>query len=36
MRTVMFESSQGDKHFKDCEPDFRIGDHRELLRLLGV
>ena len=36
MRTVMFESSQGDKHYKDCEPDFRIGDHRELLRLLGV
>jgi len=36
MRTVMFESSQGDKHYQECEPDFRISDHRELLRLLGM
>lgn len=36
MRTVMFESSQGDKHHGDCQPDVRIKDHRELLRLLSV
>ncbi len=36
MRTVMFDSDQGTKHHEGCSPDFRITDHRELLRLLGI
>jgi putative hydrolase of the HAD superfamily len=36
MRTVMFDSDQGTKHYEDCEPDYRITDHRELLQIMGI
>jgi putative hydrolase of the HAD superfamily len=36
MITVMFDSDQGTKQHEDCVPDFRITDHRELLRILAV
>ncbi|UFS59176.1 HAD family hydrolase [Subtercola endophyticus] len=35
MRTVLFESDQGTKHYRDCVPDHTISDHRQLLRILG-
>jgi putative hydrolase of the HAD superfamily len=36
MRTIMFVSDQGTKHYEDCEPDYRITDHRELLQIMGI
>jgi putative hydrolase of the HAD superfamily len=36
MRTIMFDSDQGTKHYDDCAPDFRITDHRELLQIMGI
>jgi putative hydrolase of the HAD superfamily len=36
MRTIMFDSDQGTKHYEDCAPDFRITDHRELLQIMGI
>jgi putative hydrolase of the HAD superfamily len=36
MRTVLFASDQGRKHYRDRVPDFTISDHRELLTILGV
>jgi putative hydrolase of the HAD superfamily len=36
MRTVMFASDQGTKHYQDCVPDHTITDHRELLGLLDT
>jgi putative hydrolase of the HAD superfamily len=36
LRTVMFESDQGVRHFADSAPDFSITDHRELLKIVGL
>jgi putative hydrolase of the HAD superfamily len=36
MRTVMFDSDQGTKDFRDCVPDHTITDYRELLPILGL
>jgi putative hydrolase of the HAD superfamily len=36
MRTIMFDSDQGAKHYEDCEPDYRITDYRELLQIMGI
>jgi putative hydrolase of the HAD superfamily len=36
LTTVMFDSDQGTKHFRDTVPDQRITDHRELLEILGL
>ncbi len=36
MRTVMFDSDQGAKHYQDCTPDYRITDFRQLLHILGT
>jgi putative hydrolase of the HAD superfamily len=36
MRTVMFDSDQGTKEFRDCIPDHTITDHRELLTILNL
>ena len=35
MQTMMFDSDQGAKTYRDCVPDHRITDYRDLLRLLG-
>ncbi len=32
----MFDSDQGTKVYQDCEPNFTITDHRDLLAILGV
>ena len=36
MRTVMFNSDQGEKSYRDTVPDHIIGDHRELLAIVGL
>jgi putative hydrolase of the HAD superfamily len=36
MRTVMFASGQGEKSYRDTVPDHIIGDHRELLAIVGL
>ena len=36
MQTLMFDSNQGTKEYKDCAPDHRITDYRDLLTLLGI
>jgi putative hydrolase of the HAD superfamily len=36
MRTVMFDSDQGTKAYRDCAPDYTITDFRDLLRILGL
>ncbi len=36
MRTMMFNSDQGTKSYKDCVPDYSIDDHLQLLELLGM
>jgi putative hydrolase of the HAD superfamily len=36
MQTVLFDSDQGTKHYRDCVPDHRITDYRDLLVLLGA
>jgi putative hydrolase of the HAD superfamily len=36
MRTVLVDSDQGRRSYRDCVPDFTIRDHRELLRILGI
>ena len=35
MQTAMFDTDQGAKHYRDCVPDFRISDFRELPGLLN-
>ncbi len=35
LRTVMFDSDQGKKAYRDCVPDYTISDLRELLAILG-
>jgi putative hydrolase of the HAD superfamily len=36
LTTVMFNSDQGDKTYRDCAPDYTITDFRELLQILGL
>jgi putative hydrolase of the HAD superfamily len=36
MRTILFDSDQGTKHYEDCAPDYRITDHRQLLQITGI
>lgn len=36
MTTVMFDSGQGTKEHRDSVADYRITDHRELLRILDL
>ncbi len=36
MTTVMFDSDQGAKTYRDCQPDYTITDFRDLLHLLGL
>jgi putative hydrolase of the HAD superfamily len=36
MRTIMFDSDQGTKHYEDCAPDYHITHHGELLEILGI
>ena len=36
MMTVMFDSDQGKKAYRDCVPDYTITDLRDLLTILGV
>jgi putative hydrolase of the HAD superfamily len=36
LTTVMFDSDQGTKEFEGTVPDYRVTDHRELLRILAV
>src|SRR5262249_50540366 len=35
LTTVMFNSDQGAKAYRDCAPDYTITDFRALLRILG-
>ena len=36
MKTLMYNSPQGDKSYRGVSPDFTITDYRELLNILGV
>ena len=36
MKTLMFNSPQGEKSYADIVPDFTITDYRELLPILGI
>jgi putative hydrolase of the HAD superfamily len=36
MQTLMFDSNQGAKEYRDCLPDHRITDYRDLLSLLEL
>jgi putative hydrolase of the HAD superfamily len=36
MHTVMFDSDQGTKHYRDCVPDHTITDWRDLLKILAL
>ena len=36
LTTVMFNSNQGTKAYRDCGPDYTITDFRELLQILGL
>ena len=36
LTTVMFDSDQGKKAYRDCVPDYTITDLRDLLTILGV
>jgi putative hydrolase of the HAD superfamily len=36
LTTVMFDSDQGEKAYRDCTPDYTITDFRDLLRILGL
>jgi putative hydrolase of the HAD superfamily len=36
LKTVMFDSDQGKKSYRDCVPDYTITDLRELLTILDV
>jgi putative hydrolase of the HAD superfamily len=36
LTTVMFDSDQGTKEYEGCVPDYRITDHRELLRIMAI
>ena len=36
LATVMFNSDQGAKAYRDCVPDYTISDFRDLLQILGL
>jgi putative hydrolase of the HAD superfamily len=36
LTTVMFDSDQGKKAYRDCVPDYTITDLRDLLTILGI
>jgi putative hydrolase of the HAD superfamily len=36
LATVMFDSDQGQKVYRDCVPDYTITDFRDLLEILGL
>jgi putative hydrolase of the HAD superfamily len=36
LKTVMFDSDQGRKAYRDCAPDYTITDLRNLLKILGI
>ena len=36
LTTVMFDSDQGEKIYRDCQPDYTITDFRDLLPILGL
>jgi putative hydrolase of the HAD superfamily len=36
LKTVMFDSDQGNKAYLDCVPDYTITDLRDLLNILGI
>ena len=36
LTTVMYDSDQGAKVYRDCAPDYTITDFRDLLRILGL
>jgi putative hydrolase of the HAD superfamily len=36
LSTVMFDSDQGEKTYRDCVPDHTITDFRDLLNILGL
>jgi len=36
LTTVMFNSGQGEKNYRDCTPDYTITDFRELPQILGL
>ena len=36
LTTVMFDSDQGKKAYRDCVPDYTITDLRDLLTILGM
>jgi putative hydrolase of the HAD superfamily len=36
LKTVMFNSDQGAKAYRDCVPDYTITDFRDLLTILGL
>ena len=36
LKTVMFDSDQGNKSYLDCVPDYTITDLRDLLSILGI
>ncbi len=36
LTTVMFDSDQGKKAYRDCVPDYTITDFRDLLQILGL
>jgi putative hydrolase of the HAD superfamily len=36
LKTVMFDSDQGAKAYRDCVPDYTITDFRDLLTILGL
>ena len=36
LTTVMFDSDQGVKVYRDCAPDYRITDFRDLLKILNL
>jgi putative hydrolase of the HAD superfamily len=36
LTTVMFDSDQGQKIYRDCQPDYTVTDFRDLLPILGL
>ena len=36
LMTVMFDSDQGEKIYRDCTPDYTITDFRDFLGILGL
>ena len=36
LTTVMFDSDQGTKTYRDCTPDYTITDFRDLMTILGM